>query len=120
MVLHSLCDYSWSSDILEFENGNCHALLDYNFFIIIHSQKHRHMNSTFLSLNLLDFAKGLFIAVLTSIITLLYTSIESGALTFDWKLIGTTALTSALAYIMKNLLTNSQGKILSKETKSVG
>lgn len=75
------------------------------------------MNSNFFSLNLLDFAKGLFIAVLTSVITLLYTSIESGALTFDWHLIGTTALTSALAYIMKNLLTNSEGKLLKKETK---
>lgn len=75
------------------------------------------MNSNFFSLNLLDFAKGLFIAVLTSVITLLYTSIESGELTFDWKLIGTTALTSALAYIMKNLLTNSEGKLLKKEPK---
>lgn len=75
------------------------------------------MNSSFFSLNLLDFAKGLFIAVLTSVITLLYTTIETGTLTFDWKLIGTTALTSALAYIMKNLLTNSQGKLLTKEPK---
>jgi len=75
------------------------------------------MNSSFFSLNLLDFAKGLFIAVLTSVITLLYTTIETGELTFDWKLIGTTALTSALAYIMKNLLTNSQGKLLTKEPK---
>jgi hypothetical protein len=117
VVLHSLCHCSWSSDILELAHGNNYAILDHHLFIIIHSQKHKHMNSNYFSLNLLDFTKGLFLAVLTSIITLLYTSIQTGELTFDWKLIGTTALTSALAYIMKNLLTNSQGKLLAKEEK---
>jgi hypothetical protein len=78
------------------------------------------MNSSFFKLNLVDFTKGLLIAVLTSIITLLYSSIEVGTLTFDWKLIGTTALTSALAYIMKNFLTNSEGKFFKKDTKVVG
>ena len=78
------------------------------------------MNSSLFKLNLVDFTKGLLIAVLTSIITLLYSSIEVGTLTFDWKLIGTTALTSALAYIMKNFLTNSEGKFLKKDTKVVG
>jgi hypothetical protein len=78
------------------------------------------MNSSLFKLNLVDFTKGLFIAVLTSIITLLYSSIEVGTLTFDWKLIGTTALTSALAYIMKNFLTNSEGKFFKKDTKVVG
>jgi hypothetical protein len=78
------------------------------------------MNSSLFKLNLVDFTKGLLIAVLTSIITLLYSSIEVGTLTFDWKLIGTTALTSALAYIMKNFLTNSEGKFFKKDTKVVG
>jgi hypothetical protein len=78
------------------------------------------MNSSLFKLNLVDFTKGLLIAVLTSIITLLYSSIEVGTLTFDWKLIGTTALTSALAYIMKNFLTNSEGKFMKKDTKVVG
>jgi len=77
------------------------------------------MNSSLFKLNLVDFTKGLLIAVLTSIITLLYSSIEVGTLTFDWKLIGTTALTSALAYIMKNFLTNSEGKFFKKDVKVI-
>jgi hypothetical protein len=43
------------------------------------------------------------------------TSAES--LIFDWKSIGTMALTTALAYIMKNLFTNSAGKLFAKEQK---
>lgn len=73
--------------------------------------------STFLSLNTKDFIKGLLLAVLTTVITIVYNSLQSGNLTFDWKSIGTTALTTALAYIMKNLLTNSNDQFLGKESK---
>jgi hypothetical protein len=71
--------------------------------------------STFLSLNSKDFIKGLFVAVLTAVITMLYTSIEAGELMLNWKAIGMTAISAALAYITKNLLTNSNGQILKKE-----
>jgi hypothetical protein len=40
-----------------------------------------------------------------------------GNLVFDTKAILTTALTTALGYIMKNLLTNSEDKFLSTEGK---
>jgi hypothetical protein len=73
------------------------------------------MNSTFLNLNTTDFIKGLLMAVLSSVITIVYQTVEAGSLTFDWKAIGTMALTTALAYIMKNLLTNSAGKFLATE-----
>ena len=73
------------------------------------------MNSTFLNLNSTDFIKGLIMAVLTTVITVIYQTVEAGSLTFDWKAIGTMALTSALAYIMKNLFTNSTGKLFGKE-----
>jgi len=73
------------------------------------------MNSTFLNLNTNDFIKGLIMAVLSSVITVVYQTVETGSLTFDWKAIGTIALTSALAYIMKNLFTNSTGKLFAKE-----
>lgn len=56
------------------------------------------------SLQTRDAIKGLVIAVLTAVLTVAYASLEAGTLNFDWKLIGTTALTSALAYIMKNWL----------------
>jgi hypothetical protein len=73
------------------------------------------MNSTFLNLNTNDFLKGLIMAVLSTVITIVYQTVESGSLIFDWKSIGTMALTTALAYIMKNLFTNSAGKFFGKE-----
>jgi hypothetical protein len=73
------------------------------------------MNSTFFNLNASDFIKGLLMAVLSSVITVVYQTIEAGSLVFDWKAIGTIALTSGLAYIMKNLFTNSTGGFLKRE-----
>jgi hypothetical protein len=73
------------------------------------------MQSTFLTLNNNDFIKGLIMAVLSTVITIVYQTVEAGSLVFDWKAIGTMALTSALAYIMKNLFTNSTGKLFAKE-----
>jgi hypothetical protein len=73
------------------------------------------MNSTFFNLNATDFIKGLLMAVLSSVITVVYQTIEAGSLVFDWKAIGTIALTSGLAYIMKNLFTNSNGVFLKRE-----
>ena len=75
------------------------------------------MQSTFLNLNSSDFIKGLLMAVLSSVITVVYQTVEAGSLTFDWKAIGTMAITSALAYIMKNLFTNSTGKLFATESK---
>jgi hypothetical protein len=46
----------------------------------------------------------------------MYTSLQTGSLTFDWKAIGMAALSSALAYIMKNLLTNSNDELLKTES----
>jgi hypothetical protein len=71
--------------------------------------------STFFNLNLQDLAKGLIVTVLTSVLTIAYNTVNAGSLTFDWKAIGLTALTSGLAYLMKNLLTNSEGEFLGKE-----
>ena len=75
------------------------------------------MNSTFLNLNTNDFIKGLVMAVLSTVITIVYQTVEAGSLVFDWKSIGTMALTTALAYIMKNLFTNSTGKLFAAEQK---
>jgi hypothetical protein len=73
------------------------------------------MKSSFLSLGTKDFIKGLVVAVLTSVITIVYTSLQVGSLEFDWKLIASTGLSSALAYILKNLVTNSEDEIMKKE-----
>jgi hypothetical protein len=71
--------------------------------------------STLFTLNTSDFIKGLLMAVLSTVITVVYQTVEAGSLIFDWKAIGTMALTTALAYIMKNLFTNSQGQLFQKE-----
>ena len=73
------------------------------------------MNSPFLNIDLNDLGKGLILAVLTSVMTIIYSTVEAGSLSFDWSLIGTTALTSALGYLLKNLLTNSTGQTFKKE-----
>lgn len=73
------------------------------------------MKSVFMNLNLADFGKGLLLAVLTSVLTIVYTTIQSGNLSIDWTLVGTTALTSGLGYIIKNLFTNSDGQTFKKE-----
>ncbi len=71
--------------------------------------------STFLNLNIEDLAKGLILTVLSSTLTIVYQTLESGSLTFDWKGISLASLTSGIAYLMKNLLTNSKGEFLTKE-----
>lgn len=62
------------------------------------------------SLTLNDWWKGLLVAVLTPIVTIIMTSLQAGSLTFNWTAIGTTALAALLAYVMKNLA--SPGKIV--------
>jgi hypothetical protein len=66
-------------------------------------------------LNFNDFVKGLAVAVLTSVLTIVYDVVQTGSLTFDWKHIGTAAITTAIAYLLKNLFTNSTGTLLKKE-----
>lgn len=73
------------------------------------------MNSPFFNINLNDLGKGLILAVLTSVLTVIYTTVQAGSLTFNWSLIATTALTSALSYLLKNLLTNSEGQTFKKD-----
>lgn len=75
------------------------------------------MTSGFFRLNTTDFVKGLIVAVFGGVIALISASIEVGSLDFDWALIGKTALLSALAYLTKNLFTNSNDEPLTKERK---
>lgn len=62
------------------------------------------MNSKFLKLNLLDFLKGLLMAILVPALIVIQTSFEAGQLTLDWKVIVTTSLAGGIGYLLKNLL----------------
>ena len=58
--------------------------------------------------DLRDVAKGLIVAVVTPIFTIITNSLEAGTLTFDWKSIIGTAIAAGLAYLAKNFFTASQ------------
>jgi hypothetical protein len=60
------------------------------------------------SLQLNDFWKGLLVAVISPVFTIVIGSLNAGSLTFDWKAIGITALTALLAYLSKNFFTPAQ------------
>ncbi len=63
-----------------------------------------------------DFLHGLFIAVVGGVFTVIEQTVQSGCFTFDYKAIGTVASISALSYISKKLVSNSNGEILTGET----
>jgi ABC-type Fe3+-siderophore transport system permease subunit len=75
------------------------------------------MRSKFFNLNWRDFFKGLAVAIATAVITSLYQKITEGKL-FDietLKAAGVAGLAALLAYLLKNLITNSQGQIATPE-----
>lgn len=61
--------------------------------------------SNFLSLGWRDFFRGLAMAVLTPVVTLITNSVDNGELTFNWRLIVLSAIGGAGAYLLKNIFT---------------
>jgi hypothetical protein len=59
-------------------------------------------SSPFMSLNWADLGKGILMAILTPIITIIYQTIQSGSLTFDFHSICIAAVSGFIAYITKN------------------
>ena len=62
--------------------------------------------------------KGLLLAVLSAVITTVYELVQAGPITFDKELlgkIGIIALSTTLAYLMKNLFENSSGDLAKPE-----
>jgi hypothetical protein len=60
------------------------------------------------SINVKDVLKGIVVAVLTSVLTVVYETVSKGSLTFDWKAIGIAAATSGFGYLIKNVFTPAQ------------
>ena len=74
--------------------------------------------SKFLNLNWRDLLKGLLMAVLSAVVTLIYELVQAGPITFDKALLGKVgliALSTALAYLMKNLFENTEGELAKPE-----
>ena len=75
--------------------------------------------SNLFTLNKSDLLKGLFVAFITALLTSLLQVMQSGKMPTmaDLKVMGVTSLTAALAYFVKNFLTNSEGDVAVKEPK---
>lgn len=67
------------------------------------------------TLNTRDILRGLLVAVLSPVFTILLTSLDKGELTFNWKVIGAVALSAALSYVLKNFL--SPGTVVIEDEK---
>ena len=70
-------------------------------------------NSSFGKLNLHDLVNGLVVAFLTASLTGLITILDNGMLPTlaELKAAGLAGLVASLAYLLKNLVTNSGGKV---------
>ena len=70
-------------------------------------------NSSFGKLNLRDLVNGLVVAFLTASLTGLITILDNGMLPTlaELKAAGLAGLVASLAYLLKNLVTNSGGKV---------
>lgn len=77
------------------------------------------MNSELFRLNWQDALKGLVVAALTTALSALLKIVEIGTLPTlgDLQSIGVIAITAGLSYLLKNMLTNSNGQILKSEVK---
>lgn len=76
------------------------------------------MKSNFLNLNWKDIAKGFVVAVVMAILTGVYTGIQANQFPVtwnDWRIILIASLGAGIAYLLKNLVSNSGGEILKKE-----
>jgi len=73
--------------------------------------------SNFLNLNVDDLLKGFIVAFLSTALTGVVSTLDSGILptVSELKSAAIVGLTAGISYLLKNLLTNSQGFILKKD-----
>ena len=73
--------------------------------------------SNFLNLNLQDLTKGFVVAFLSAALTGIVAILETSQLPqmSDLKAAAIVGLTAGLSYLLKNVLTNSQGQMLKKD-----
>ena len=76
--------------------------------------------STFGTINLLDLGKGFLVAIIGALLTGIYQALQAGTIAFTWIFWQPnvlTAVTAGIAYIIKNLFTNSQNELAKSEPK---
>ena len=70
--------------------------------------------SNLMKLNLQDFLRGLVVTVITAVLVFLLKLLDENGLALDLadlQAIGQIAITSGVAYLLKNLVTDKQGKL---------
>ena len=75
------------------------------------------MKSKIFTLDLRDLLNGLFVAVLTALLTGIIDILGNGAI-FDWpniKAVIIAGISAACAYLVKSLSTNSRNQLFTKE-----
>jgi biotin transporter BioY len=74
------------------------------------------MGSTIFTINWADLGKGALVAAITAALAIIGQSIEAGQLptSAQLKVAGLAGLTAGIGYIIKNFLTGSDGKFLTK------
>ena len=82
------------------------------------------MNDCFSKLGtvkLSDFWRGLIVAVLMAVLTVIYEAVQKGSLNISLNPVILAAIGAGVSYLLKNLSTGQGGKLLSNEpTKPIG
>lgn len=80
------------------------------------------MKSTFLSLSARDFLKGLIMATIVPVLTIIQQSVTAGDLVFNYKSILIAAISGFVGYLLKQLFTDTTAaavKTLEKQNVEV-
>ena len=71
------------------------------------------MKSGLFKLNRHDLIKGIYLALIVAVLTSVYQMASAQA--FSWGELGYALLSSVASYLIKNLITNSDDKVLRKD-----
>lgn len=78
------------------------------------------MKSAFLSLNITDLLKGFAMAVIGAFLGAILSALQGNTIAWTWDFfqpIVYTSLATGIAYLLKNLFTNSSDQLLTTEKK---
>jgi hypothetical protein len=77
------------------------------------------MNSNFLRLNKKDIINGLVMSIITPVIMVIYKTLETGSLNFDWKNLIAVAFAGGLGYVVKNFF-SGEVTTLNRKSELIG
>jgi hypothetical protein len=75
----------------------------------------KKLHSEFLNWNWYDLVKGSLLCMLVAILTTSYQMLTTIPPHYDIKVIAVSSITALVAYLIKQLTTNSKGELLEKE-----